>query len=69
MAWSLSFYIFISYLILFGLDEYCPFLLSLVLYYFCFEREIKLGLKALKDLGDIGYKYKGLEDLGDKNSK
>jgi len=31
--------------------------------------ETKLGLKALKDLGDIGNKQKGLKDLKDKNSK
>ena len=42
---------------------------SLALYYPRSKREIKLGLKALKDLGDIGYKDKGLKDLEDKNGK
>ena len=56
MAWSLSFYIFISYLISFRLNKYYLFLPSLALYCPHSKREIKLGLKALKDLGDISYK-------------
>jgi len=40
-----------------------------VLYCPCFKRETKLGLKALKDLGDISNKQEGLEDLEDENSK
>ena len=52
MAWSLSFYIFINCLILFK-PKYCPFLLSLVLFCSYSEREIKLGLKALKNLSNI----------------
>ena len=68
MAWSLSFYIFISCLILFGL-KYHPFLLFLVLYYPCFKKEIKPSLKALKDLKNISNKQKGLKDLKNKNSK
>ena len=68
MAWSLSFYIFINYLILFR-PKYCPFLLFLVPYYSHSERETKLGLKALKDLDNINNKYESLKDLKDKNSK
>ena len=55
MAWFLSFYIFTSCLILFGL-KYRPFLPSLVPYCPHSEREIKPGLEALKDLEDIGNK-------------
>ena len=68
MAWSLSFYIFISCLISFRLKCH-PFLPSLVPYYLCSKREIKPGLEALKGLGDIGNKQEGLEDLEDKNNK
>ena len=68
MAWSPSFHIFISCLILFRLK--CrPFLPSSVPYCPRSEREIKPSLKALKDLKNISNKQKGLKDLEDKNSK
>jgi len=41
----------------------------LVLYCPYFKRETKPGLKALKDLGDISNRQKGLKELEDKNSK